>query len=86
MTKTDDVTSDKGSAWAHELYEMFAPVRKDLEDMSSEEIDAMIDKAVDEVRAITSQPYDTWPADMRAQYEAIGRRLLKNTKPTDMSE
>lgn len=40
----------KGSAWARELYEMFAPVRADLAALSEDEINALIDEALSEVR------------------------------------
>lgn len=42
-----------GSAWARELYAMFAPIRTDAREMSEAEIDAEIDAAVAEVRART---------------------------------
>ena len=42
---------EKGSPWARELYELFAPVRESLESQSDEEINEAIDKAVEEVRA-----------------------------------
>ena len=41
----------RGSAWAKELYEMFAPVREGLEDRSEGEINEAIDEAVHEVRS-----------------------------------
>ncbi len=41
----------KGSPWARELYELFAPVRKSLEGRSEEEINDAIDEAVRAVRA-----------------------------------
>lgn len=40
-----------GSAWARELYEQFAPVRKGLKGQSEEEINQAIDEAVEEARA-----------------------------------
>jgi AbrB family looped-hinge helix DNA binding protein len=40
-----------GKAWARELYETFAPVRKGAQAMEKAEIDALIDEAIDEVRA-----------------------------------
>ncbi len=42
---------EKGSPWARELYELFAPVRESLEGRSEEEIDAAVGEAVEEVRA-----------------------------------
>jgi len=39
-----------GMAWARELYEMFAPIRQKARTVDKAEIDALIDKAVDEVR------------------------------------
>ncbi len=41
----------KGSPWARELYELFAPVRKSLEGRSEKEINDAIDEAVKAVRA-----------------------------------
>ena len=41
----------KGSPWARELYELFAPVRQSLEGRSEEEINDAIDEAVKAVRA-----------------------------------
>ena len=41
----------KGSPWARDLYEMFAPVRESLEGRSEDEINQAIDEAVEEVRA-----------------------------------
>jgi AbrB family looped-hinge helix DNA binding protein len=41
----------KGSAWARELYEMFAPLRASLEERSEEEINEAIGDAVKEARA-----------------------------------
>lgn len=41
----------KGSPWAKELYELFAPVRKSLEAHANEEINQAIDEAVEEARA-----------------------------------
>lgn len=37
--------------WAREAYEAFAPIRKQLERFSEEEIDEWIDEAIREVRA-----------------------------------
>ena len=42
-------------AWARELYAVFAPVRQEAQGMDEADIDALIDKAVDEVR---SQDHD----------------------------
>ena len=39
-----------GSDWAHELYDLFAPVRKEATRHSEKEIDADIDRAVAAVR------------------------------------
>jgi AbrB family looped-hinge helix DNA binding protein len=39
------------SAWARELYTMFAPLRQEAQAMDEAEIDALIDAAVDEVRS-----------------------------------
>ncbi len=44
-----------GKVWAKELYEMFAPVRAETQTMDEAEIDALIDEAVDEVRAQRDQ-------------------------------
>jgi len=44
-----------GKAWAKELYEMFAPVRAEAQAMDEAEIDALIDEAIDEVRAQRDQ-------------------------------
>jgi len=41
----------KGSPWAKELYELYAPVREDLKDTPEEEINDAIDEAVKEVRS-----------------------------------
>jgi AbrB family looped-hinge helix DNA binding protein len=41
----------KGSPWARELYELYAPVRKGLKDVPEEEINSAIDEAVKEVRS-----------------------------------
>ena len=40
----------KGSPWARDLYELFAPVRETLKGHSEEEINEAIDEAVREVR------------------------------------
>jgi AbrB family looped-hinge helix DNA binding protein len=40
-----------GKGWARELYEMFASVRQEAQTMGEAEIDALIDEAIDEVRA-----------------------------------
>ena len=46
------VTSKRpGSAWAKELYEMFAPVRTSLKDRDEREIDEAIDESLRKVRA-----------------------------------
>ena len=44
-----------GKAWAKELYEMYAPVRAEAQEMDEAEIDALIDEAIDEVRAQRDQ-------------------------------
>ncbi len=41
----------KGSPWAKELYELYAPVRESLKDTPEEEINEAIDGAVKEVRS-----------------------------------
>ena len=41
----------KGSPWAKELYELYAPVRESLKGVPEEEINEAIDEAVKEVRA-----------------------------------
>ena len=41
----------KGSAWARDLYEMFAPLRKSLDGRGEEEINEAIDEAVKRARA-----------------------------------
>ena len=40
-----------GKSWAKELYEMFAPIRREAQAMDEAEIDALIDEAIEEVRA-----------------------------------
>jgi AbrB family looped-hinge helix DNA binding protein len=40
-----------GTAWAKELFDMFAPVRQEAPTMDEAEIDALIDDAVDKVRS-----------------------------------
>ena len=40
----------KGSPWAKELYELYAPVRAGLKDIPEEEINEAINEAVREVR------------------------------------
>jgi bifunctional DNA-binding transcriptional regulator/antitoxin component of YhaV-PrlF toxin-antitoxin module len=42
--------TEAGSAWARDLYEMFAPVRKNAEKYPEAEVNADIDKAVTAVR------------------------------------
>ena len=42
-------------AWAKELYEMFAPVRAKAQAMDEAEVDALIDEAINEVRAQRDQ-------------------------------
>ena len=39
------------NAWFKELYDLFAPAREDLKDLSEEEINQMIDEALVEVRS-----------------------------------
>lgn len=41
----------KGSPWAKDLYELYAPVREGLKDTPEEEINEAIDEAVKEVRS-----------------------------------
>lgn len=41
----------KGSSWARELYELYAPVRKVLKDVPEEEINEAIEAALEETRA-----------------------------------
>ncbi|HXG35390.1 MAG TPA: AbrB/MazE/SpoVT family DNA-binding domain-containing protein [Dehalococcoidia bacterium] len=41
----------KGSAWARELYELYAPVRRGLKDVPEREINKAIDEAMKEVRS-----------------------------------
>jgi hypothetical protein len=41
---------EKGSPWAKELYQMFAPVRASLESHPEEAINEAIDEVVGEVR------------------------------------
>jgi AbrB family looped-hinge helix DNA binding protein len=45
------VTPVASTAWARELYAMFAPIREEAQTMDEAEIDAVIDEAIDEVRA-----------------------------------
>ena len=40
----------KGSAWLKELYDLYAPVRREAESMTEDEINAVIDEAVAAVR------------------------------------
>ena len=40
----------KGSPWAKELYELFAPVRESLRDRSEGEVNEAIDEALKEAR------------------------------------
>ena len=40
----------KGSPWAKELYELFAPVRESLRDRSEGEVNEAIDQALKEAR------------------------------------
>jgi AbrB family looped-hinge helix DNA binding protein len=39
------------TAWARELYAMFAPVRQEAQVMDEAEIDALIDSAINQVRS-----------------------------------
>jgi len=41
----------RGSSWARELYDIYAPVRAGLKGVPEEEINEAIDKALKEVRA-----------------------------------
>ena len=41
----------RGSAWARDLYELFAPVRERLKGRTEEEINQAVDEATREVRA-----------------------------------
>ena len=41
---------EKGSPWARDLYQMFAPVRASLESYTEEEVNQALDEAVREVR------------------------------------
>ena len=43
--------SSAGSAWAKELYELFAPVRESASPYTEREIDETIEKAIAEVRS-----------------------------------
>ncbi len=44
-------TADEANEWFKELYDLFAPVRRELEDVPGEEIDRRIARAVKAVRA-----------------------------------
>ena len=44
-----------GSAWAKELYDLFAPVRKEVSKRTAKEIDADVDTAVAAVRRKRAQ-------------------------------
>ena len=44
------VETAHGSAWARELYDLFAPVRQETADVTEEEVDADIDRAVKAAR------------------------------------
>jgi len=41
----------KGSPWAKELYQLFAPVRESLRGRTEEEVNEAIDEAIEKVRA-----------------------------------
>jgi len=41
---------EKGSPWARELYQMFAPVRASLESYAEQEVNQAIDETVGEAR------------------------------------
>jgi bifunctional DNA-binding transcriptional regulator/antitoxin component of YhaV-PrlF toxin-antitoxin module len=45
-----DLPAEVGSPWAKELYELFAPVRAEAAQYSEDELNALIDEAVREVR------------------------------------
>jgi AbrB family looped-hinge helix DNA binding protein len=45
------VASRRGSPWAKELYDLFAPTRESLQGVSKEEINEAIDQALAEVRS-----------------------------------
>jgi len=49
------IETETGSAWAHELYNLFAPVREEAAKYSEKEINADIDKAVTAVRRKRAQ-------------------------------
>lgn len=40
-----------GTAWARELYAMFAPVRREAQAMDEAEVDVLIDEGIAEVRS-----------------------------------
>jgi trimethylamine:corrinoid methyltransferase-like protein len=55
---SDELPEDskpRGSPWARELYELFAPVRESLKDYSEKEINDAIDEALRAYRAEKSQ-------------------------------
>jgi AbrB family looped-hinge helix DNA binding protein len=44
-------SKSSGSAWARELYEMFAPIREEAKGRTEEEVNADIDEAIKAVRS-----------------------------------
>lgn len=46
------VSPAAGNAWARELYRLFADVRRDAENLSEAEIDALIDQTVEDLRSV----------------------------------
>jgi AbrB family looped-hinge helix DNA binding protein len=47
------VTGQQGSPWLRELYQLFSPVREDNQHLPEDEINAVIDNAVEAVRRQT---------------------------------
>ncbi len=50
LRKLEASGASQGSPWLKDLYDLFEPVRKDLESRSETEVDAAIDQAVKEAR------------------------------------
>lgn len=61
------VNEEQGSPWVKELYDLFAPVRQRIleQGMDDEEINAMIDRSIEEVRA---KRHDLKVAEDNADY------------------
>lgn len=51
LSRMDEASGFRGSPWLRELYDMFAPMRTRLTQLSDQEVNDLIDKALAEVRA-----------------------------------